>query len=566
MGRPHAPLAPLPGLVKLYLGSLYASVLFMAALAVYLGGILAGSLHAWIEDYVPLLCVLAVAGAGLWNIAAIHRRSGRAPAISQIILALCATLGGIAAVLIFLQALDQFTPFGGEYAPIWMALMQNLVLAVAWFLYWRRSPRASAAFGLPAPGRTSRAAPSLELMRLAAVYILVTGICYSLTFVLYHSGNLSAPGASPGHWALFGLPLTALLAHPDRAGQRTFDWLGRLLLLWMAVLAVLSLVHLWFPLSMELLPLLVYLPGTRLSLFVEAVVIIAMFWYVAWRSVGPEAGKTSAFWVRAARTARAAGIRGLDLLYMPLLVYVIGNLNPGYGPNLPHYVYIGTLGLGLIIALGILLARPSFFIAYMRYFSAGVPIVYLIRRFFEGLDGYGPFPDLLYAVDWSSVVYMVLGMAYFWMRESLTAHPARVFMRFTAWGCIALSLVMLIHAPAFFNTGEDQASTLWWAVHVGLPWLYFPFAAGLLYADRKRKGAASPLFTTSAIGLIAMLCAGTFLSLLAGYVQLLPLEQALDTTLEVYATIMPTGEGTAWALAICLWALGVSGREPETGA
>lgn len=81
---------------------------------------------------------------------------------------------------------------------------------------------------------------------------------------------------------------------------------------------------------------------------------------------------------------------------------------------------------------------------------------------------------------------MLLGMVYF--SERPTAHPALVVMRLVAWGGIALSCIMLIYIPFFSDMTESPPGALWWAKNVGLPWIYLPFAGGLLYVGRGRSG------------------------------------------------------------------------------
>lgn len=559
------PRTALPGLVKLYLASLYIAVALLTLLAVYIWQVLGAWFYSEISDYLPAFIIAAAAGLGLYNIVLIHRRSRTAPVFSRCLLTVSAVLGIIAGVTIFVKALDHYTPFGEEYASLWTALMQGLVMTAAWFLYWKRSPRANAAFAAPLPHLQKQVAPSLELMRLAAVYISVTGLCYSLTFVLYHSGNLFGLTANPGHWLLFGLPLTALLLFPKRITQKQLDWAGRLLILWLCWLACLSLVHLFFSRWPDLVAALIYRPAPGVPLYVEAATVIAMFWYTAWRSIGNNGEKSTAFWVRTARDANIAGVRGLDLLSLPLLIIIAGNIRPIYGQELAYYVYIATLGGGIAGSLLVLVVNPGFFITYMRYFTVGIPIIYMIRWGAIGLDAHGLSPSLLYALEWDNVAFMLLATLYFGLREQVTAHPALVLMRFVAIGCIALGCVMLMHMPLLHNIADDRSASMWAAANIGLPWLSLPFAAGLLYAGRslsEGEGTPGVWFIVSAIGLIITLSVEKLFALFLYTLPHLPWDHALAEAAEIYGAMMPIGQGVAFALVICLWALSAAGQKP----
>lgn len=555
-----APRTALPGLVKLYLASLYATVLSLALLAAYLIYFFSKRYYSELGDYVPAFFLAAFGGAGLWNIIAIHKRLRRAPAISCSFLGLIVIFGGIAGVVLLYSILDYFTM---EHANLWAALVQGLVPTVAWFLYWKYSPKAGAAFGAFVPKSPMGQEPGWQLLRLAGVYILVTGFCYSVTFLIYHFDYLPNVTANPGHWLLFGLAATVLLFFPRCPTQKNFDRLGLLLIIWIIFLACMWLLHLWIPVAPDIRYVLTYFPGTGFPLPVESVMVIAMFWYVVRRRFAYGEEGVAAVWVRLAQGVKSAGVRGLDVLCLALFLFIMGNTRRIYDQPVAYSVYMGIFGCGLLAAVIILVVRPSFFIPYMRYFTAAAPIAYVVMWGGIGLGIHGPAMSFIYAVEWNNVIYMLLGALYCWLRERITAHPAMVFMRFAAWGCIALSCVMLIHVPTVADLAEDGPSALWYALNVGLPWLCLPFAAGLLYTGRGRSGwdgLPGRGFIISVVGLIAMLCIEKFLALIIYALPRRSWEFALADAVEPYAYMVPVEQGTAFALALCLWALSFEKR------
>lgn len=563
---------PLPGLLKVYL----ASCCVTGAACGLTGGLFLYELMRVYYDgsveFTVCLVLLVLAALCLGNIAAIIKRSPAAPLWAKILLGGSFAIGIIGSILVLkgLRGILFYTNFQAA-VQIPVALFQGLVLTAAWYLYWQRSPKLAALFRVPQAGQPDSTPHGLQLTRLGAACIAATGLASALALFdlrqldFFRQISWLALASYPVRWAVLGLALSALLWRRDkRMRQETLRRAALLLTLWLLSLLALHLA--WFSGHLELTSALL-LPVNILPLCIEGVLVLAMLWNLLHTLLAQKPDPDTPTWLKGLWQARAAGVRGLDMLYLPVLSYVF-SWNLGWS-SAGVAACSAAVGLGCLAALALLFKRPERLALYLRVFSGVALALFIVAALYAGpRQGNGFLKELL--AGYQALTVLLLGVFYFARRQSFSGHPMLVLIRFIAWGWLIV-VALLTAWLLLFSLGSARELRDG-IIFSGFPWLYLPLALGVLFMtgreDKLLRRGPGPVLVALIVLMIALYPLLEFTSVyLWAYAQLsweLPLGSAalLERALEFYHGRASSGAAVQYALALCLWVICAHKDEP----
>lgn len=472
---------PLPGFVKIYLASLYITI---AAVAVMLVVSLFQLSRAWYIPPVAFLLLAVIVGLGLLvltNILRIHDRNPGAPSFSRGFLMVTGILlAGL--YLFYIYTLFESRRYGwGSSALVKsqdiVAALLNLLYVVAWYLYWKRSPRVREVFRETGGDAVDASPAGVHLSRLAAMSVCFAGIgSFVGALTMDNDGFPWMSLCFLAVWALLGVWIFLFASPAAFRAERSFSaLLAGMVVLWLFNLAHALAMGGFFsegPMHAELAYFMV--PKAYVS-----TVMICMLCYAGWCALQPENfPERLAGLLGGVRDAFRSGVSYVELGGLLAVAYYLFNLLPNYArgedvrklfqaftdgsfSEVPWHVfgYALAVACALAIVFGGLVAlwkAPARLTGLLRIF---VPVMLACFAFFifapvyTEIAGKGFTAEIAIRMErWLLHLPLVLGMltVYLWRREAVlgSGRPAPVAMvRAVSW-YFAIKLVFFVLAFA----------------------------------------------------------------------------------------------------------------------